>query len=1023
VIGPAGCRDAIRAALGRRAALLLAAAVLASLALGATLAAAVAPTVTVEDASEVSYQSAKVAGAIDPQGLPTTYRFQYATQADFSDAATGVEEVTEAAGPVSGGLTGLAPATTYHLRLLAENADGPAEAAAAKTFTTLAVAKPAVTIAPVTEVTATTAEFAGTVDPQGADPAFDANWHFEISTDDAAWTELEGHVPLTGSGAQSVSEVTKGLLPNQHYFVRLVASNAGGSTASAGPDPSFDTPASAPTAIPTYPTNASATAITLRAFVNPNHSALTECHFDYGLTAAYGQSVPCSPDPGSANELTEVSAGLSGLTPTTEYHYRLVTANQGGPATFEDRIAETLATPQASACPNLQFHTGNSANLPDCRAYEMVSPPDKNGADIIGVSDRTRAATDGSAVQFGSLIGFGDAAGTAISVDYMSVRDEAPRTNGWHTHAITPNLEPVALGHQLFANGFDQIYKGEFSADLEKGALISATPLTDGHPNNATVPNLYLRTNLRSSAPGAYELLSDCPGCTGPLPGIATAQPAIAGASADFSHVLIESSQSLTSDVPPCDPGASSTNCEPHLYEWDSGTVRLAGVLPASEGGAAAPSSQAGQGALDGNYWLSEYTPNTMSQDGSRIFFTVRQNSQVGQLYLRTNNGTPEAATVRINASEQTALDPCQAEPMTCPEARYSTATPDGSKSFFTTKEKLVDDDTSDPNILQLYMYDTDSPADQHLTRLSSDTAVPKGVVGTSDDGDYVYFYDSAGKGIYLWHNGAVRKVAAVLDETYILATGGWELTTKASRVSPDGKRIVFVSVGSDELPHTGAGDGCPANEGCEEVYLYDATANGGAGELTCVSCHVPANSPSQTDASFISRVGRGVAGRTSHLNHPLSDDGRYVFFSTGDRLVPEDTNGTFDVYEYDALTGEQHLISSGESKAGSYFMDASADGSNVFFRTNERLSGWDVDGAFDLYDARANGGLPEPPPAPPSCTGDACQPPPIVPNDPTPSSSSFSGPGNPKAAKKRQHKKRQHKKRSHKRHSTHRNG
>src|SRR5215813_1705523 len=61
-------------------------------------------------------------------------------------------------------------------------------------------------------------------------------------------------------------------------------------------------------------------------------------------------------------------------------------------------------------------------------------------------------------------------------------------------------------------------------------------------------------------------------------------------------------------------------------------------------------------------------------------------------------------------------------------------------------------------------------------------------------------------------------------------------------------------------------------------------------------------------------------------------------------------------------------------------------------------LSGWDVDGGYDIYDARIDGGIKEPVPPPPSCQGDACQPTPRSLNDPTPSSSSFTGAGNQRA-------------------------
>src|ERR1700761_6130655 len=125
--------------LGRPPLLLAALAALASLGalvLGVALADASAPTVTIGATTEVSYVTAHVEGTVDPGGEPTTWRFQYVTEAQFQEnlanslppfegAATGLEGSTETAEPLSGDLTGLAANTTYHLRLFAENISGP----------------------------------------------------------------------------------------------------------------------------------------------------------------------------------------------------------------------------------------------------------------------------------------------------------------------------------------------------------------------------------------------------------------------------------------------------------------------------------------------------------------------------------------------------------------------------------------------------------------------------------------------------------------------------------------------------------------------------------------------------------------------------------------------------------------------------------------------------------------------------------------------------------------------------------
>ena len=76
-------------------------------------------------------------------------------------------------------------------------------------------------------------------------------------------------------------------------------------------------------------------------------------------------------------------------------------------------------------------------------------------------------------------------------------------------------------------------------------------------------------------------------------------------------------------------------------------------------------------------------------------------------------------------------------------------------------------------------------------------------------------------------------------------------------------------------------------------------------------------------------------------------------------------------------------LISSGRSPRGARFLDATASGADVFFITDESLVGIDP-GSIDVYDARIGGGLAEPK-EPFICKGDACQPLPSPPDDPTP--------------------------------------
>jgi hypothetical protein len=630
-------------------------------------------------------------------------------------------------------------------------------------------------------------------------------------------------------------------------------------------------------------------------------------------------------------------------------------------------------------CPNEALREEQHVTaLPDCRAYEMVTPPAKNGGDVMPDTGRTRVAVSGDAVSFASLTSFGDALGAGIGTDYVSQRQGLTGTSGWSTHSIEPPRD--ALSFAAAIQGMDAKYVGEFSDDLSHAVVSSYTPLTNA-PAVANVSNLFVRTNALSSDPGSYELLSDCPACGSPLSDtVGLYRPRIAAATPDLGDIIFEATRNLTADAPaqPFFCTFVGVNCQPRLYEWDHGTLRLAGILP---DGSAAVRSIAGAGATQ-----SRYTIGTLSNDGSRVFFTVPSSASGldGPLYMRVDH----ASTIQLNASERTDCadnNPCTGAPEPDPNGpqpgNFQTASADGSKVFFTSDEQLTD-----APLTGLYMYDASLPdsAPHNLTAIGG---AANGVVGASEDGSYVYFIAQAlllpGQpafppenvfGIYAWHDGTLTFVGSLPDpgNNLLGAFTIWSIRPRTARVTPDGKSLLFLADSGIGLTGFDQGNHCgrQANAACADVYLYRAVDD----SLTCVSCNF-GGPPATTDATFAISTGLSASGSSTHINRAISDDGNRVFFETGERLVPEDMNGKkSDVYEYDVPTGTLHLITPGTSKDDSHFLEASRDGNNVFFTTNQRLVGWDTDNNYDLYDARVGGGFPEPAAAKPECTGDSCQ-------------------------------------------------
>lgn len=643
--------------------------------------------------------------------------------------------------------------------------------------------------------------------------------------------------------------------------------------------------------------------------------------------------------------------------------------------------------------------------LPDCRAYEMVSPADKNGGDVMADTSRTRAAEDGDAVQFTSLKAFGDSLGSGITDEYISRRSPGTGASGWVTHSIIPRVD--ALSAVAAGQGYETAYQGEFSPDLDRAIVRSYTPLTND-TNVAGVSNIYLRSDALTSGEGAYTLLSPCPVCSSPL-----ADPKggykqfVADSTPDLGQVLFEARRQLTSDAPPerasCLLGLSV--CNPSLYEWDHGILRFVGILPNGE---PAPISIASIGASQ-----QLYTPNTLSDDGSKIFFTVPPNrsSLSGDLYMRLNHST----TVQLNASERTDCadhDPCAGIPEPDPAgpqpANFAIPSPDGSKVFFYSEEQLTDAHGG-----TLYVYDTTLAASDphHLRHVYTDqqpddgtAGYDGGVIGTSTDGSYVYFFysgallpgqaslpDEAKEGIYAWHEGTVTFAGSIdsAGSSVDSVLQNWQGRGQGARVSRDGRKLLFTSYSGAGLPGDydhGTTCGSFGGEACAELYLYSTQS----GTTHCVSCN-PSGATATTDATFDVHVGIGTSRRTSHLNHPLSDDGQHVFFETAERLLPSDINGNkTDVYEWTALgaggcttasadygaasEGCLSLITSGASPDDSHFLEASPSGNDVFVSTSQRLVGWDTDNNYDLYDVRVGGGFPEPEPVKADCSNDGCQ-------------------------------------------------
>jgi hypothetical protein len=703
----------------------------------------------------------------------------------------------------------------------------------------------------------------------------------------------------------------------------------------------------------------------------------TSYRFEYGTTTEYGQATPFPEGSATGIQAHTVWASASGLAPGTTYHYRIVATNAVGTTVGADQTF-TTETMAETRCPNEQLRGSFSAALSDCRAYELVTPPNSGsnepdtesagntfsgppvviaaGGGVLG----NFAARDGERLAYRSAEVMPGAATSGF--DYLATRG----AEGWSSEDVIPLQSydgdrcnaPGPLGDEVNAYSAEltdavvRVGAGQSwgKPHLTGGCGAQGTEVVQGEPLG--VENLLLRDN----ATGTYRLID------APPAGVIPNDAHFLSASADLNHVIFSENARLTENAP---PGLED------LYEWDGGTLRLVTILP--DGTPVAGSLPKDPGTVSSR-------SSVVSVEGDRVFFTAD-----GNLY------------VRINGEETIQLDESRGGSGPGGSETFQAASSDGTQAFFTDDASAgLTGDTVGGSGANLYRF-----SDGQLTDLTpAQHAEVVRVSGISEDGEYVYFVadgvltdshaNAAGEtaktgkpNMYLWHGGITTFIATLSDDDDAL--GG------AVRVSTNGAFLAFSSKASltgydnvDTRSH--------AND--SEIFLYSAAS----GSLACVSCNPSGEPPSAGfeggdlgGATFAAVTGSPGQGTPHYLTN-----GGEVFFDTQEALLPRDTNNQVDVYEYE--NGQLSLISAGTSSTRSVLIDASESGNDVFFLSRQSLVPQDSGTeALVIYDARVNGGLLTPV-SPPSCvTADACRAP--VSPQPTiygaPSSQTFSGAGN----------------------------
>jgi len=606
-----------------------------------------------------------------------------------------------------------------------------------------------------------------------------------------------------------------------------------------------------------------------------------------------------------------------------------------------------------------------STGLPECRAYEMVSPLEKGGSDalLLGGSSGSSfpVAADGDAVQFLSQNAFGDAENAnsgalGVPADFYVARRGA---EGWSTSSANPpravvanqSLGNLALGKDASPEAFSTVSSCGLTVVSNATAGSSAVCAVREPDGQWTPTPLY--PNLTGSV---YQNSSGNNGIE------------YDGSSADLTDLVFNSAGGQGSAFLPADTSLSGNGTG--LYEvtrsgdtafelslvnvngngeeiGPENLTQLGGVgnLIAYEGSCVG----AGSGAEGSDY-------QAISSSGSTIYFTACPSGGVFTVYARINR----TSTVAISNPSPTQCTSCSAA---ASPASFEGASADGSKAFFITEQPLVEGDEGGTGTgMDLYEYDFDNPPGRNLVQLSAGEAgdlTPgsgadvQGVVRTSSDGSHVYF---VAKGVLTTVPDGVGEVAeAGADNLYAVdtdtgetkfvaelcsnanlsgslgdpqcppslngsveySTAGasvndtelWSSATRYAQTTLDGRYLVFTTYA--HLIASGA-EAEETNDEAQQVYRYDFET----GKLARISIGEPSfpgsrngNTPGMNAsvAALPAGSGRGYDGAyadINDLNRAISEDGSTIVFSTPEQLQANDVNTDADnVYVWHECT------------------------------------------------------------------------------------------------------------------------
>lgn len=662
----------------------------------------------------------------------------------------------------------------------------------------------------------------------------------------------------------------------------------------------------------------------LRAQIDPNNAEATYS-FEYKVEGAAswipagGGTIPTGNDP------VAVSTPATGLAPGTSYVFRVVATNEkaeGGEAVEAEGSFSTYPSvpTEPSPCANALLRTGASALLPDCRAYELVTPADTNGRAPVGVTrlggvfPTRQVSPTGDRVAFrvegGSLPGPGGT-GSLIGDPYLVTRT----AGGWSTTYTGPS---AAEASQIVpgARSPDQGYFFYFAGDKGSAVLVPKgntgyVRYPDGHSE------LLGQGSLGVDYQAAGQLISEGGG-----------------------HIVFSTGVLGGSAAVQLEPEAAPSGTRAIYDRTPDGTTHVVSLKPGEVPFGAGEEANYAGASLDGVGIAFKVGSTLYLRYNDEETFTIGTGVDVAGVA----EGGKRVFYVQAGNLKAFDVDAGVIDFATTGNAVPVTISADGTTAYFVSQIAIAE---SGPNPLG----DEPQAGKENLYR-SVEGQIDFVATVTERDVDGAYSGIEFTDGLGLWASS--------------VPTG--RLGRVPARSTPDGSALLFKS-------RAALGDYDP--EGHAEIYRY------AAGELQCISC-IPTGAAAKSDADLQSEFREGFAEFIGPTVWPenLRADGRRAFFESSEALVVGDSDGLRDVYEWEGQgvgsctrpEGCVHLISSPHSLREEFLWAVSPSSEDVFFLSSDLLVKSDADETPSIYDARVGGGFAEGDQQS-ECEGEGCRP------------------------------------------------